>query len=149
MRVCEPPKISQRGTVFNDISAITLLLYSYEYIHVVLIFMFLLIVYIEKMFFFLWEFSAAISMSDTIFTLVQYQIISFLHCYYSEAYFAIKSLFPTFLAHLSRRLTGELIVYPCSVVRRPSVRCPSFTISKIFSSETARPIKAKLHVQHP
>ena len=60
-----------------------------------------------------------------------------------------------FLAHLSRRLTGELIVYPCSVVRpsvvsRPSVvRRPSFTISKIFSSETAWPIKAKLHVEHP
>ena len=53
-----------------------------------------------------------------------------------------------FLAHLSRRLTGELIVYPCSVVRRrrPS---SSFTISKIFSSETAWPIKAKLHVEHP
>ena len=47
-----------------------------------------------------------------------------------------------FLAHLSRRLTGELIVYPCSVVR-PSI------ISKIFSSETARPIKAKLHMEHP
>ena len=30
-----------------------------------------------------------------------------------------------------------------SVRRRPS------TISKIISSETARPIKAKLHVQHP
>ena len=57
------------------------------------------------------------------------------------------------LAHLSRRLTGELIVYPCSVVRRPSVRRPSvrpsFTFSKIFSSETAWPIKAKLHVEHP
>ena len=60
-----------------------------------------------------------------------------------------------FLAHLSRRLTGELIVYhaPASVRRRPSVRPssvrPSSTISKIFSSETAWPIKAKLHVQHP
>ena len=52
-----------------------------------------------------------------------------------------------FLAHLSLRLTGELIVYPCSGVR-PSVR-PSFTFSKIFSSETAWPIKAKLHVEHP
>ena len=56
------------------------------------------------------------------------------------------------LAHLSRRLTGELIVYPCSGVRpssvRPSVR-PSSTISKIFSSETTWPIKAKLHVEHP
>ena len=50
-----------------------------------------------------------------------------------------------FLAHLSRRLTGELIVCPCSGVRRPS----SFTISKIFSSETAWPIKAKLRVEHP
>ena len=58
-----------------------------------------------------------------------------------------------FLAHLSRRLTGELIVYPCSGVRRrPSssvVRRPSFTISKIFSSETTWPIKAKLRVEHP
>ena len=63
------------------------------------------------------------------------------------------------LAHLSRRLTGELIVYPCSgvrpsssvrpSVRRPSVVRPSSTISKIFSSETAWPIKAKLHVEHP
>ena len=59
-----------------------------------------------------------------------------------------------FLAHLSRRLTGELIVYPCSGVRpasvvRPSSVRPPFTISKIFSSETAWPIKAKLHVEHP
>ena len=30
-----------------------------------------------------------------------------------------------FLAHLSRRLTGELIVYPCSGVRPSSVRRPS------------------------
>ena len=51
----------------------------------------------------------------------------------------------SFLAYLSRRLTGELIVYPCSGVRRR----PSFTITKIFSSETAWPIKAKLHVEHP
>ena len=59
----------------------------------------------------------------------------------------------TFLANLSRRLTGELLVYPCSGVRpssvRPSVVRPSFTISKIFSSKTAWPIKAKLHVEHP
>ena len=57
------------------------------------------------------------------------------------------------LAHLSRRLTGELIVYPCSGVRPssvcPSVVRPSFTFSKIFSSETAWPIKAKLQVEHP
>ena len=30
------------------------------------------------------------------------------------------------LAHLSRRLTGELIVYPCSGVRPSSVRRPQF-----------------------
>ena len=42
---------------------------------------------------------------------------------------------------------GELIVYPSS--RRPSVvgRCPPF--SKIFSSETAWPIKAKFYVEPP
>ena len=41
---------------------------------------------------------------------------------------------------------GELIVYPCSGVR-PSV-CPS-TISNIFSSETAWPIKAKFYMEPP
>ena len=44
---------------------------------------------------------------------------------------------------------GELIVYPSS--RRPSVRCPSVRppFSKIFSSETARPIKTKFYVEPP
>ena len=42
-----------------------------------------------------------------------------------------------FLARLSRRLTGELLVYPCSVVR-PSVRS-HFQISW--------PIKAKFYVE--
>ena len=40
---------------------------------------------------------------------------------------------------------GELIVYPSS--RRPSFRRPPF--SKIFSSETAWPIKAKFNVEPP
>ena len=62
-----------------------------------------------------------------------------------------------FLAHLSRRLIGELIVYPCSgvrpssvrpSVRRPSVVRPSSTISKIFFSETAGPILLILHIHH-
>ena len=35
-----------------------------------------------------------------------------------------------------------------AMLRRPSVRRGPSTISKI-SSETARPIKAKLHVEHP
>ena len=46
------------------------------------------------------------------------------------------------LAHLSRRLTGELIVYPWSGVRRS--QC-----SNIFFSETAWPIKAKFYVEPP
>ena len=50
----------------------------------------------------------------------------------------------TILAHLSRRLIGELIVYPCS-----GVRCPSaLTISNIFSKTACR-IKAKFYVEPP
>ena len=49
------------------------------------------------------------------------------------------------LAHLSRRLTGELIGYPW--IWRPSVRRPSSTFSNIFSPETAWPIKAKFYVE--
>ena len=54
------------------------------------------------------------------------------------------------LAHLSRRLIGELIVYPWFSVRRhrPSVlRRPQ--CSNIFFSETALPIKAKFYVEPP
>ena len=57
-----------------------------------------------------------------------------------------------FLAHLSRRLIGELIVYPCSGVRpsvvRPSSVRPSSTISNILFSETAGPIVLILHTHH-
>ena len=57
----------------------------------------------------------------------------------------------TFLAHLSRRLIGELIVYTCSGVRRRRshcrCRCPPF--SNVFSSETTWPIKAKFYVEPP
>ena len=41
---------------------------------------------------------------------------------------------------------GELIVYPCSGVRR--CRCRQQWLN-IFSSETAWPIKAKLYVEPP
>ena len=54
----------------------------------------------------------------------------------------------TFLAHLSRRLIGELIVYPCSGVRPSVRRLSSSTISKIFFSETAGPIVLILHIHH-
>ena len=47
------------------------------------------------------------------------------------------------LAHLSRRLIGELIVYQWSGVRRPS------TFSSIFFSKTAWLIKAKFYVEPP
>ena len=53
------------------------------------------------------------------------------------------------LAHLSQRLIGELIVYPCSGVRHCRCCCcrgrPPF--SNVFSSETAWPIKAKFFVE--
>ena len=58
---------------------------------------------------------------------------------------------PTFLPHLSRRLIGELIVYPWSGVRRTSSvrrrRRPQ--CSNIFFSETAWRIKAKFYVEPP
>ena len=50
------------------------------------------------------------------------------------------------LAHLSRRLTGELIGYPW--IRRPSSVRPS-TFSNTFSSETTWPIKGKIYVEPP
>ena len=67
--------------------------------------------------------------------------------------FAFVVFILTFLAHLTRRLIGELIVYPWSGVRRrPSssvgVRRPP-QCSNIFFSETARPIKAKFYVGPP
>ena len=52
------------------------------------------------------------------------------------------------LAHLSRRLIGELIIYPCSGVRRRR-RCRRPPFSKIFSSETDWSITAKFYVEPP
>ena len=50
-----------------------------------------------------------------------------------------------FLAHLSRRLIGELIGYSWSGDRPSSIRRSQ--CSKIFFSETAGPIKAKFYVE--
>ena len=52
-----------------------------------------------------------------------------------------------FLAHLSRRLIGELTGYSWSSVR-PSFSVRRSQCSKIFS-ETAGPIKAKFYVEPP
>ena len=51
---------------------------------------------------------------------------------------------PQFLAHLSRRLRGELIVYRSS--RRPSVR--AFTLSNMNISETIGSIATKYYLKH-
>ena len=53
--------------------------------------------------------------------------------------------FCIFLAHLSRRLIGELIVYPCSGVRPSSVVRPSSTISNMNISVTSGPITMKFY----
>ena len=55
----------------------------------------------------------------------------------------------TFLAHLSRRLIGELIGDSWSGVRPSVRRRTSSTISNIFFSRTACPIKAKFYVEPP
>ena len=75
------------------------------------------------------------------------------------AFFSLRFLSASqilFLAHLSRRLIGELIVYPWSGVRRrpsSSVVRPSVVrrpqCSNIFFSETSWPIKAKFYVEPP
>ena len=51
-------------------------------------------------------------------------------------------------AHLSRRLTGELIGYPW-IRRLSSVVVRPFKFVNVFSSETAWPIKAKFYVEPP
>ena len=55
------------------------------------------------------------------------------------------------LAHLSRRLVGELIVYPWSGVRPLSVRRrrpSSFTMSNMNISATSGPITTKFNLKH-
>ena len=71
---------------------------------------------------------------------------------YGAIFFLFRNENLYFLAHLSRRLIGELIVYPCSGVRRRRRCrrrrcCPPF--SNVFSSETAWPIMAKFYVEPP
>ena len=56
----------------------------------------------------------------------------------------MNTLAPSFLAHLSRRLIGELIVYRSS--RRLCVR--ALTLSNMNISATSRPIKMKFYLKH-
>ena len=64
----------------------------------------------------------------------------------------MNTLAPSFLAHLSRRLTGELIVYQS--IRRPSVcawvrlSVRPFTLSNINISATSWPIGMKFYLKH-
>ena len=52
-----------------------------------------------------------------------------------------------FLAHLSRRLKGELIVFPCSGVRRCRRRCCQ-PFSNMNISEASMPIAIKFYLKH-
>ena len=60
--------------------------------------------------------------------------------------------FISFLAHLSRRLIGELIVYPCSGVSRRCRCCHCSRCCQPFSnmniSEASRPIAIKFYLKH-
>ena len=59
----------------------------------------------------------------------------------------IESLLNTlYLAHLSQRLKGELIVYRSS--RRPSVRASVFKLSNMNISETNGLIATKFYLKH-
>ena len=56
-----------------------------------------------------------------------------------------------FLAHLSRRLEGELLVYPmvrCPSVRRHRRRRPLSTISNMNISASSGPITMKFYQKH-
>ena len=62
-----------------------------------------------------------------------------------DSFCCLMEIFELFLAHLSRRLIGELIVY--SGIRRPFIVRPS-TFSNDISSEAVRPILSILHTKH-
>ena len=74
-------------------------------------------------------------------------------CFFLLLFFAfVVVVFCLFvLAYLSRRLIGELIVYPWPGFSPPvvGVIVLPFTISNIFSSETAWPIEVKFYVEPP
>ena len=64
------------------------------------------------------------------------------HFYMIKLGFTWAYICSIFLAHLSQRLKGELIVYPCSGDR------PSSTISNMNISATSGPITMKFYQKH-
>ena len=78
-----------------------------------------------------------------------YKPVNIIYFFFMLIFVVLFVVVDFFLAHLSRRLIGELIVYPWSVVRRrpSSVRRPQ--CSNIFFSETAWPTEAKFYVAPP
>ena len=73
-------------------------------------------------------------------------LISIAYCLFFS--FVLFSFFPTFSAHLSQRLKGELIVYRS--IRRPSVRAcvRALTFSNSNISATSGPIVTKFYLKH-
>ena len=59
----------------------------------------------------------------------------------------VRNSFPV-LAYLIRRLKGELIVYPCSGVRRRCHRCFHQPFSNMKISEASRLIATKCYLKH-
>ena len=58
------------------------------------------------------------------------------------------SIYFLLLAHLSRRLKGELIVYQCSGVRHCRRRRRRQPFSNMNISEASRPIAIKFYLKH-
>ena len=70
-----------------------------------------------------------------LFVCLDFLLLFFLYCIFGCVFFFVM----IFLAHLCRKLVGEIIEYPCSGVR------PSSTISNMTISATSGPITMKLY----
>ena len=71
-------------------------------------------------------------------------VSEFSKSYFEKSHSCFKYGLVALLAHLSRRLKGELIVYPCSCVRRRG--CSPFSNMNI--SEASRPNAFKFYLKH-
>ena len=77
--------------------------------------------------------------------IVSYQVLI---CPCATLVHAFKIVSGICLAHLSRRLKGELIVYSCSGVRRCRHRRCRQSFSNMNISEASRPIAIKFYLKH-